>query len=71
MTNPTGGGGQVGLLLISQYVKPNTPEVTDYYNHFSLLASIEELFGLQRLGYAADKQLPVFGAAVYSAYTAG
>ncbi len=71
VTNPTGGGGQVGLLLISQFVKPNTMEVTDYYNHFSLLASIEQLFGLRRLGYAADKQLPVFGSAVYSAYTAG
>jgi len=70
-TNPTGGGGQVGLLLLSQYVKPNNPDVTDYFNHYSLLASIEELFALQRLGYAADKQLPVFGAAVYSAYTAG
>jgi hypothetical protein len=70
-TNPTGGGGQVGLLLLSKYVKPNNPEVTDYFNHFSLLASIEELFGLQRLGYAADKGLPVFGTSVYTAYTAG
>jgi len=68
-TNPTGGGGQVGLLLLSQYVKPGTTEVVDYYNHFSLLASIENLFGVARLGYASDKQLPVFGAAVYGNYS--
>jgi phosphatidylinositol-3-phosphatase len=65
---PTGGGGQVGLLLISQYVKPTTLEVTDYYNHFSLLASIEEMFGLQRLAYASVPGLPVFGPAVFNNY---
>jgi hypothetical protein len=45
--------------------------VTDYYNHFSLLASIEKLFGLQRLGYAADSALPLFGAAVYDNFIPG
>ena len=70
-TNPTGGGGQVGLLLISRYVKPNFPELTDYFNHFSLLASIEKLFGLQRLGYAAASGLPVFGSSVWTNYTPG
>ena len=70
-TSPTGGGGQVGLLILSRYVKPDFPDATDYFNHFSLLGSIEDLFGLKRLGYADDKQLPVFGAAVYDNYTAG
>jgi hypothetical protein len=70
-TNPTGGGGQVGLLLISRYVQAGTLDVTDYFNHFSLLASIENLFGLKRLGYASDPVLPVFGSAVYTNYTAG
>ena len=68
-TSPTGGGGQVGLLLMSRYVKPGTPDLTDYFNHFSLLASIEQLFGLTRLGYASDPQLPLFGAAVYDNYS--
>jgi phosphatidylinositol-3-phosphatase len=68
-TSPTGGGGQVGLLLLSQFVKPNTLEVTDYFNHFSLLASMEKLFGLQPLGYAKAAALPVFGPAVYTNYT--
>jgi hypothetical protein len=71
VTNPTGGGGQVGLLLISKYVTAGTQDTTDYFNHFSLLASLEKMFGLQRLGYAADVTLPVFGAAVFSNYSGG
>jgi len=66
-TTPTGGGGQVGLLLISPYVKPGTSDLVDYYNHFSLLATIENLFGVKRLGYASDLSLPVFDAAIFNA----
>ena len=67
-TTPTGGGGQVGLLLISPYVKANSTDVVDYFNHFSLLASIEKLFGLHRLGYAGVPALPVFATAVFNQY---
>jgi hypothetical protein len=70
-TNPTGGGGQVGLLLISRYVKPGVPDVIDYFNHYSLLASIESLLGLKRLGYASDPALPVFGSSVFTNFTGG
>lgn len=63
---PTGGGGRVGLLLISPYVKPGTAEETGYYNHFSLLHSLEELFGLQPLGYAANPALTGFESAIYN-----
>jgi hypothetical protein len=65
---PTGGGGKVGLLLISPYVKPNSTDILDDYNHYSLLASIESLFTLSRLGYAADPSLPVFNSVVYNGY---
>lgn len=67
-TSSTGGGGQVGLLLISPYVKPGTIDVVDYFNHFSLLASFEKLFGLGRLGYARDLQLPTFDASIFDAH---
>jgi len=67
-TTPTGGGGQVGLLLISPYVKANSIDVVDYFNHFSLLASIENLFGFHRLGYAGVAGLPVFSAGVFNKY---
>ena len=68
---PTGGGGQVGLLLISQYVKPGSTDTLDYFNHFSLLGSIEDLFGLKHLGYARDPALPLFYGGVYNGYTTG
>lgn len=62
------GGGRVGLLLISKYVKPGSSDVTGQYNHFSLLASIEALFKLKTLGYASNIQLPTFEKAVYNGY---
>ena len=35
------------------------------YNHYSLLCSIEDAFGLEHLGYAAQPGLACFGADVY------
>jgi hypothetical protein len=58
----------VGLLLISKYVKPASVNVTGEYNHFSLLASIEDLFGLKHLGYAGAQGLLVFDKSVYNAH---
>jgi len=59
------GGGRIGALVLSRYVAPGT--VSDRgYNHYSLLASIEDLFGLPRLGYA--RTVPrIFGADVFTA----
>jgi hypothetical protein len=68
-TDPTGGGGQVGLLLLSRYVQPGIPEVTDYYDHYSLLASIEDSFGFKHLGYGGASLLPVFGAGVWTGFS--
>ena len=42
--------------------------MTGEYNHFSLLASIENLFGLSHLGYAASQGLLTFDASVYNAF---
>lgn len=64
-TSPTGGGGQVGLLLISPWVKPDTIDPIDYYNHFSLLASLEDIFHLKHLGYAGEPGLPSFDAGTF------
>jgi len=68
-TTPSGGGGEVGLLLISQYVKPGSTDSLDYFNHYSLLSSIEKLFGLGQLGYAKDPALPSFGKPQYNNYS--
>jgi hypothetical protein len=64
----TVGGGRVGLLLISKYVKPGTRELTAQYNHFSLLRTIENLFGLKPLGYAGQHGLLAFDKSVFNAY---
>jgi hypothetical protein len=56
----------VGLLLISRYVQKGSIDAVDYYNHYSLLATIEDMFGLKTLGYAADKSLPVLDAGVFN-----
>jgi hypothetical protein len=45
------GGGQVGALLLSPFVKGKSTS-QEPYNHFSLLRTIEDLFGLKHIGYA-------------------
>jgi hypothetical protein len=60
------GGGRVGALVISPFVKGGTWSTTPY-NHYSLLASIEDTFGLPYLGYAGAPGLNRFGLDVYNA----
>jgi hypothetical protein len=62
----TNGGGRVGLLLLSPYVEPGTTSET-YFNHFSLLVTIEELFELERIGYAAEPALTGFDESIFNA----
>jgi len=59
------GGGRTGALLISQYVQPGSVNDTPY-NHYSLLRSIEDVFGLGHLGFAAVADLESFGPDVYN-----
>ena len=59
------GGGRVGALIISRWTKPDTFSTTPY-NHYSLLASLEEIFGVPLLGYARTAGLDRFGLDVYN-----
>lgn len=59
------GGGRVGALVISPFVQPGSTSRTPY-NHYSLLGSVEDIFGLGRLGYARTVS-STFGADVYNA----
>jgi hypothetical protein len=61
---PPSGGGQVGALLLSPFVKAGTTN-QEPYNHFSLLRTVEDLFGLGRLGYAGAAKASAFNAAVF------
>ena len=47
------GGGVVGAVLLSPFITPGTVVTRTSYNHYSSLASIEDLFGLPRLGEAS------------------
>jgi hypothetical protein len=62
----TGGGGHVGLLLISPFVKAGSTAVSTY-NHYSLLRSIEDLFQLQPTGYAGYPGVLAFDNVIYNA----
>jgi hypothetical protein len=58
------GGGRVGAVMISPFIKPGTVSAIEY-NHYSSLASWETFFGLSRLADAA-KITTVFGADVFT-----
>ena len=63
------GGGRVGALLLSPFVTAGGT-VSAPYDPFSLLASIEGLFGLDPLlGYAQETKLQAFGPKVYTAWS--
>jgi hypothetical protein len=59
------GGGRVGAILLSPFIKPGTVS-TVAYNHYSSLASWESLLGLPRLADAASVP-KTFGADVFAA----
>jgi hypothetical protein len=61
------GGGRIGAVVLSKYVRPGTVSSVPY-NHYALLRTIEAIFGLSYLGYAADDQLRLFGADVFTAW---
>ena len=59
------GGGRIGAVLLSPFIAPNTLSSTPY-NHYSLLRTIEDFFGLPHLGYAGAPRLPTFGSDVFT-----
>ena len=63
----SGGGGRVGMLLLSPFVAPGSVNETGYYNHFSFLLSIGELLEVTPpLGYAAEPVLTAFDSTVFN-----
>jgi Phosphoesterase family/PASTA domain len=77
------GGGDSGAVLISPYITPGTVSNT-YYNHYSLLRTLEDAFGLQNssvndtgatgsgagyLGFASQPGLAPLGSDVFTNVT--
>jgi len=60
------GGGRVGALVVSARTKGATTNDRPY-NHYSLLCSVEDVFGLSHLGFAGAPGLNCFGPDVYDA----
>jgi hypothetical protein len=59
------GGGRTGAVLISPYIRAGSVNDTPY-NHYSLLRSTEDIFGLSHLGYAANTGLKPFAEDVFN-----
>jgi hypothetical protein len=72
---PVQGGGDTGSVLISPYIRPRSIS-NRYYNHYSWLRTMEDLFSVARhsrgldrkghLGYAAQPGLAPFGLDVFN-----
>jgi hypothetical protein len=74
-THATTGGGRTGSVLIGPTIRPGSVS-TVYYNHYSWLRTIEDLFrvrtvsrgldGAGHIGYAAQPGLAPFGTDVFN-----
>jgi hypothetical protein len=59
------GGGRTGTVVLGPNVRPGT--VSDEpYNHYSLLRTFEDLYGLTHLGYAGQAGLRSFGVDIFN-----
>jgi phosphatidylinositol-3-phosphatase len=59
------GGGRVGAVMLSPFIDPGTVSEVPY-NHYSLLRSVEDIFGLDHLGFAGQAGLRGFGPDIFS-----
>jgi hypothetical protein len=67
------GGGRTGTLLLGRCIRPGATIATPH-NHYSLLRTLEDLYGIKtggsdgkgHLGYAGASDLAAFGADVFS-----
>ncbi len=65
LTKQSYGGDQTGAVMISKFIKPGTVS-TVAYNHYSLLKSVEDIFGLDHLGYAGQAGLQSFSTDIFT-----
>jgi phosphatidylinositol-3-phosphatase len=58
------GGGRTGAVMLSPCVAPGTVTQTPY-DHYTMLGSVENIFGLSHLGYAGLPHSAYFGTDIY------
>ncbi|WP_446743770.1 alkaline phosphatase family protein [Silvibacterium acidisoli] len=59
------GGDNTGAVLLSPFIKAGTVSNVPY-NHYSMLRSLEDIFGLTHIGYAGDPALVPFGNDIFN-----
>jgi phosphatidylinositol-3-phosphatase len=59
------GGGDSGALMLSPFIKPGTVS-TAPYNHYSVLRTLQNVFGLPHTGNAADQLVGTIGSEVFN-----
>lgn len=59
------GGGRIGAVMLSPFIKPGTISQVPY-NHYALLRSVEDMFGLAHLGFAGQAGLKAFGSDIFT-----
>lgn len=59
------GGGRVGAVLLSPFIRPGTVSSVPY-NHYALLRTVEDFFDLGHLGYAREDGLRPFGSDIFT-----
>ena len=62
---PGSGGGKTGAVAISPFIKPASVDKTPY-NHYSMLRGVEDLLGLEHLGYAGVAGLVPLGPNLFN-----
>ena len=58
------GGGRTGAVLLSRASRPRRSP-TPPYNHYTMLGSVENIFGRSHLGYAGLPHSTYFGSDIY------
>jgi hypothetical protein len=58
------GGGRTGAVILSPCIAPGTVTNTGY-DHYTMLGSVESIFGLKHLGYAGLPGSKYFGSDIY------
>ncbi|RKP49685.1 alkaline phosphatase family protein [Pararobbsia silviterrae] len=65
LTKTNYGGDQTGAVMISKFIKPGTVSTVPY-NHYSMLRTIETIFGVGYLGYAGQSGLATMGTDIFT-----